>query len=210
VSRCVIYDLDGTLVDSAQVVIAILNEMRTHLGKAPLAQASFLPWLSLGGEDLVAQALEVSKSAAAPYLAQFRQTYWERPTPQNCLYPGAIAILESLGRAGVTLLLCTNKPRRLTEKVLAETQLQEHFSFISAGDDLPTKKPHPQNLAICLDHWGGPNDRAIYVGDSSVDLQLCQALAVPFIQYLPGYDDGIDARGVTGKIMHHRELLQFL
>ncbi len=207
---CVIYDLDGTLIDSAAVVHSILNRRRAQLNQAPLARHALVPWLSLGGEQLIAAALEVGAEQVEAELRHFREYYAASPTPRGSVYPGVREVLQQLERAGVHLAVCTNKPRSLAKKVLVETELWDHFAFVSAGGDLPVKKPHPQTLEVCLDALGAHPARTLYVGDSSVDQALCQALGVPFVHFLGGYDDGIKAHETCYKINYHHEILPLL
>lgn len=207
-TNLVIYDLDGTLIDSAAVVMSILNQMRNEIGKQPIAKNDLVPWLSLGGESLVIKALEIGEVDALTYLDDFRARYLRVPTPISTVYPGVHETLNELLEMEISLAVCTNKPRRLAEKVLDETGLLDKFSFMSAGGDLPTQKPNPNNLAICLEYYGSPPVEAILVGDSTVDQALSLALGVPFAHYLPGYDDGVSNGKINYKIKHHLELIK--
>jgi phosphoglycolate phosphatase len=206
----VIYDLDGTLIDSASVVHKILNHRRAQLNKPPLERHTLLPWLSLGGEELIAAALELNAAQVDDELHNFRAEYAVSPTPFDSVYPGVRETLMQLVQAGVGLAICTNKPRHLARKVLQETQLQDYFAFVSAGGDLPMKKPHPQNLQVCLEFFGAKPSEILYVGDSTVDQQLCQALGVPFVHFLAGYNDGINSNQVCYKITNHLEIMRLV
>ncbi len=205
-----IYDLDGTLIDSASVVMSILNQMKQERGDSPIEKDDLIPWLSLGGESLIINALGVSENEASTYLDDFRARYLLIPTPKNAVFPGVYQVLDCLESAGVSLAICTNKPRKLAEKVLYETGLKNKFSFLSAGGDLPTQKPDPKNLEICLNYYGVSPKEVLFVGDSVIDQALCLALNTPFVHYLPGYDDGVDGDKVSFKIEHHSELIQLI
>lgn len=206
-TRLVIYDLDGTLIDSASVVTSILNQMKCELGGSLIDKDELIPWLSLGGESLIINALGVSNSEAPIYLRDFRARYMQIPTPKGAVYPGVYQALDSLEAAGVSLALCTNKPRQLAEKVLHETGLIDKFTFMSAGGDLPTQKPNPKNLKICLDYYSVLLKDVLFVGDSTIDQAVCLSLGAPFVHYVPGYDDGVDGDKVHYKIEHHSELI---
>lgn len=206
-TKLVIYDLDGTLIDSASVVISILNQMKCELGGSPIDKVELIPWLSLGGESLIINALGVSNGEASTYLEDFRVRYLQIPTPKSAVYPGVYQALDSLEAAGVNLAVCTNKPRRLAEKVLHEAGLIDKFTFMSAGGDLPTQKPNPKNLEICLDYYGALPKDILFVGDSTIDQDVCLSLDAPFVHYTPGYDDGVDGDKVHYKIEHHSELI---
>ena len=204
--KLIVYDLDGTLIDSAKIVAEVLNQMRTESGLQHLAIKRLVPWLSMGGEDLVANALEIPVDDIQPHLLEFRKRYSELSTPDDSLYPGIKEALNDLSSLGYRLAICTNKPRRLAEKVLKETQLHSFFAYLNAGGDLLHKKPHPENLLSCLSYFGLSSQDAMLVGDSTVDQALAMAAKVAFIQYLPGYDDGIELSNPQMKIDHHGEL----
>lgn len=208
--NCVIYDLDGTLVNSASVVQSILNRRRTQLNQAPLEYKELVPWLSLGGEELIAAALGVGEDQVGAELHNFREEYAANPTPINSLYPGVPQVLDYLKRADVHLAVCTNKPRNLAHKVLCETQILDYFTYVGAGGDLPVKKPHPQTLKVCLDFLGANPAQTLYIGDSLIDQQLCQALDIPFVHFLEGYDDGVDTKQTYYKIRNHHEIVPLL
>ncbi len=190
--KIVVFDLDGTLVDSAATVRSILNSMRSELGLQPLPTQNFIPWISLGGDMLVSKALEMPINLVSHCTEKFRDRYFDFATPLDSVYTGVIDVLEYLSSEGITLNLCTNKPRRLAEKVLKETSLERFFSFTSAGGDLPTSKPNPANLTVCLQPTNTSLNEVFFVGDSTVDQMTAENANVKFIFYENGYDDGVD------------------
>jgi phosphoglycolate phosphatase len=206
----VIYDLDGTLVDSAPVVAEILNGMRVEQGAAALPQRHFYDWISLGGKELVGNALGIVPAEADAALALFRRRYAALPTPASTIYPRVVEALERLRQQGVLLGICTNKPRLLTDKVLAETGLAPYFPVVVAGDDLPTKKPDPANLHTVLQRLGADPARTLYVGDSSVDQLTAQHAGVDFACYTPGYNDNIDFNAVLKPFDCHGTLCDWV
>lgn len=207
----VVYDLDGTLIDSAEIVLYILNQMRKESGKQPIDRVNLLPWLSLGGEALVINALGLIQNHdnVGNYLDEFRYRYSKCVTQRTAVYPGVHETLDFLIGAGIKLALCTNKPRNLAEKVLCETELLNKFSFISAGGDLLTQKPSPDNLLICLKNFGILPSNTIFVGDSTVDQMVSNLTKVKFVHYAPGYNDGVHEKNLL-KINHHEELLNII
>lgn len=205
--KAIVFDLDGTLVDSGRMVTAILNSIRSKLGKPELPLNEFLPWLSLGGEQLITHALEVSGSDVKIYLGYFRQQYFELQTPVDSLYAGVADVLSVMNAKDYLLSICTNKPRRLAQKVLIETGIMEYFSFICAGDDLPTRKPHQDNLKACMDCFGLAPYEGIVVGDSSVDQCMANKLGMPFYFHRNGYDDGVKLEDVNYTFESYIELL---
>lgn len=203
----VTYDLDGTLVDSAEIVCTILNQLRSELGKSQLHREHFLPSISLGGEDLIRSTLQVGDDQVHSYLTEFRSRYQNLPTPVNSIYPHVIEALKALKALGCHLALCTNKPRPLVDKVLLETGLNQFFEYINAGGDLDTKKPHQKNLMSCMEHFNVTSERTWLVGDSTVDEALARNTGVPFIFYAPGYNDGINPNEALFTMTDHLEIL---
>ena len=206
----IVYDLDGTLVDSADMVQKILNDIRLELGKPILNKSAFMPWISLGGEDLIRNALGIPEVDVNKYLQEFRLRYFSLPTPQESIYEGVLDCLDYLKQEDYYLAICTNKPRKLAEKVLNETGLSCFFKYLNAGGDLPTKKPHEQNIIQCLDHFGIENSQAVMVGDSSVDQEMAKNASVAFVHYQHGYDDGVRKDLATLVLGKHLDLIEFL
>ena len=187
-----IFDLDGTLVDSASVIAFVLNEMRFESSLPPLESLQFAKWISLGADLLVSNALELEHSAVEKPLADFRHRYAQLPTPVDSVYPGVHGVLRRVSGLGVRLSVCTNKPRRLAEKVLLETGLSEFFPFVCAGGDLASPKPDPANLFACVTYFKTPISRTYLVGDSRTDQVCAKNADMGFIFHSKGYDDGVD------------------
>jgi phosphoglycolate phosphatase len=98
----------------------------------------------------------------------------------------------------------------LTEKVLRETGLMEHFDVICAGNDLPTSKPHPDNMKVCIDGLQSAVSETLIVGDSRVDQRLAELSGVDFAFFSRGYDDGVNLTSKTPVIHHHHEVLNLI
>ena len=208
--KVVVFDLDGTLVDSAKHVATLLNDLRIQLGKPTLPVSSYVPWLSLGGVQLIQNGLEVSENQAPELLSKFRLDYKNKPTPSNSIFPFVNEVLIELAARGVKQCICTNKPRVLAEKVLNELGLIKNFDFINAGGDLPSQKPHPNNLLSCLNATGVAAQDAILIGDSVVDQKLAIACGVSFGWYSAGNDDGVDANQVNLVFEDYSQLVNLL
>lgn len=203
----VVYDLDGTLVDSANTVATLLNGLRAERNLPTKAVSDYKPWLSIGGLAMVAAAMEISENEAAPLLATFRARYLVMPTTSESVFPSVHATLTRLRQAGIRLALCTNKPRHLTEKILVETGLSEFFGVVCAGNDLPKGKPHPDNLYACLNALGSQTTDTLVVGDSRVDQCLAEACGADFAFFSGGYNDGVRLGVNTVTIGFHPEVL---
>jgi phosphoglycolate phosphatase len=205
-NRLIIYDLDGTLIDSAGVVTLLLNNLRKDLGKKPLIKKDLVQWLSLGGRDLMQHALEIKASQSQHFLNIFRERYHDTPTPDSSVYKGVKKSLDLLSQLNYFLAISTNKPRSLAEKVLNETGLIQYFGCINAGGDLPNKKPDASNLLFCQNYFKVKSDQTFLVGDSKVDQELAFNAKVPFIFYESGYNDGVDEEKVFAILKQHQDL----
>lgn len=202
----VIYDLDGTLIDSACTVVTLLNGLRTEHGLSAVSRDKFLPWLSIGGNAMIAAALEIHETEAPPFHAIFRARYHALPTDLATLYPAVDDTLSALKAAGVRLGLCTNKPRILADKVLTETGLGIYFETICAGQDLLTRKPHPKNLRTCLEALDSSPENTLVVGDSRIDQEMAEACGTDFVFFSGGYNDGVRQDACTLTLRHHMEI----
>lgn len=199
-AHTLIFDLDGTLVDSVGVVGSILNAMRAEAGRAPLDQDFYRHWSSRGGVALVGRALEVGPDQALSQVDEFRRRYRERPTPDESVFPGAHSTLEQLSQRGVRLAICSNKPEHLCRKVLHETGLGRYFDAIIGGDTTPRGKPDPAPLLAAMAAIGAQPATTLMIGDSTVDQKTAAAAKVGFVFYSAGYDDGVDRDAAVASI----------
>lgn len=210
-TKLVIYDLDGTIVDSLPLVSKILNDIRISSGKSPITKEAFFPWISMGSVDLVANVLEIPLANAEHELIKFRDVYSKMITPSSSLYPEIYDTLVQLtGQMNLKLSICTNKPRKLAEKVLADLGIARFFPFMNAGGDFPNKKPAIENVYSCLQYFSIEPHEAIYVGDSRVDQELALKAGIPFVHYRAGYDDGVDPSFSLAGINGHLELVSLI
>ena len=160
----IIFDLDGTLVDSAPHIAAILSEVA---GRS-IDPAQTRQYLTKGGEQLISALL--GDDNLDENLAKFRQLYFSLATP-NCLYPGVREGLDRLASSGRTMALCSNKPQILCGKVVAELRL-DHFALILGSIGKP-----------CII----PLTAALYVGDSKVDQETAAVTGIAFAFVTYGY-----------------------
>jgi len=204
----VAFDLDGTLIDSASMVHQIINTLRDERGLEEISRSELIPLLSIGGEEMIEKTLKTASEETPIMLACFRTRYYNLKTDPEILYRGAVQALQELRKEGVELSLCTNKPRSLTRKILNEVGISAYFETICAGDDLPTRKPSPENLKACLQ---GPVSKYNYiymVGDSTIDQRLALDAGARFIFFASGYDDGVIPRE-SEYIFSHYEKFPF-
>ena len=202
-----LFDLDGTLVDSAGGIAAALTQLRTERGAGPIDAGTVRPWISLGAEMLVARALGIYARDPASDLARFRAFLSDLPTDPDCLYPGVEETLDQLARAGFAMAVITNKPEGLSRALLADVDLAGRFVTVVGGDTTPRGKPDPAPIRHGLAELGAQPEQAILIGDSAVDAAAARALPMPFLLFEGGYGaDECDPGDVAGRFASFRDL----
>ena len=187
-----IFDLDGTLVDSAPLILNVLNGMRETLGKNALGVSLYQRLISYGVKELVARSLDIDINNADAYVGEFRRKYYSLPPPIDSLYPGVLETMFSLAKRGFKLGICSNKPEHLCQKIVAETGLGEIIAVVVGGDTLSTSKPSREPIDYVIKKLGGQHESTVLIGDSLIDQHGSKAANIPFIFYRNGYDDGVD------------------
>lgn len=176
-----IFDLDGTLVDSKQDLIDSVNATRGFMNLAPLPGPTVARYVGRGAMALIQSALGDSAPAADVQKAHqfFIQYYGEHMLDKTALYPDVRESLDVLKDSGHTLAVLTNKPVRFSEKMMERLGLGKHFVRIYGGNSFdPKKKPDPVGIHALLSETGLAKDRTIMVGDSSVDIRTARNAAV--------------------------------
>lgn len=186
----VIFDLDGTLVDSAADIQAAVNGMLAGEGQPPMNRTQVVSFVGNGLPRLVERVMQARGMDLARHLALTKAVlaqYTDGPKLTRC-YPGVVAALEALQAAGHVLGICTNKPERAARVVLDDLGLAGFFGSVVGGDRLLVNKPDPEPLQLCLRELGGGD--AVFVGDSEVDAETAVAAGMPFFLYTEGYRKG--------------------
>lgn len=210
----VVFDLDGTLIDSAPDMHRAVNLMLADMGCPPLSLPEIRTMVGDGASALIARALAARQCVTADptkALAQFLEHYEANPTACTPTFPGVPETLERLQAFGLTLAICTNKPTRLTHMILERLGINRFFVRVIAGDTLPFRKPDPRALIEVLNVFGTPPAAALMVGDSEVDAATAHAANVPFILMTYGYHRGpIDGISSIATLDHFAELATLL
>ena len=182
-----IFDLDGTLIDSVPDLLAAVNRLLAAEGQAPMDRAELQSYVGDGAPVLVRRVMTARGLAGdrhAELTARLVADYTARSSDLTRVYPNVMETLATLRQNGHRLGLCTNKPGGATETVLSALGLARFFDAVIAGDSLPQKKPHPAPLQAVVSALGAP---ALYIGDSEVDARTAEAAGLPFLLYTEGY-----------------------
>jgi phosphoglycolate phosphatase len=172
----VIFDLDGTLIDSKLDLARSVNAMRRHLGFPELADELIFTYVGNGAPVLVKRALgsDASDSLAAQGLEFFLQYYRRHLLDHTVLYPGVREALESIREGGIPMAVLTNKPIGPTEAIIEGLGLRSHFFRVYGGNSFEQKKPDPVGVLRLLGESGAQPDRSVLVGDSAVDVRTAR------------------------------------
>jgi phosphoglycolate phosphatase len=188
--NALVFDLDGTLVDSLPDLAATLAVTLGEVGAPALPRETVRGMIGDGTTALVARALAASNLPARllnECLARFLTLYEAAPASLSRPYPGVLATLRALQAAGRRLAVCTNKPQRATLAVLRGLGLDGFFAAVVGGDVLAVKKPDPAHLLAALDGIGATPGDAIMIGDNEHDVAMAKAAGVPVILVRYGY-----------------------
>jgi phosphoglycolate phosphatase len=191
-----IFDLDGTLVDSLPDLHAALLRMLGELGGAPLDLEQVRGMVGDGVKVLVARVLAATgfpEEALPGALARFMAIYESEPVARTRPYPGVAETLAELVGRGYRLGVCTNKPQRPTEAILAGLRLDRFFEAVIGGDRLPVRKPHPGHLLGVLDGLAAEPGAAVMIGDHANDIAVARNAGTAAILVRYGYGRDIPA-----------------
>ena len=202
--QALIFDLDGTLVDSAPDVCASVNRVLEADGRRPLTLVETKDMIGWGGWVLVEKALAAtgdpgSEDEIDDTLRAFLKSYADHPAELTTVFPGAVEALETFKAAGVKLGICTNKPTATTTPVLKALGLDGYFDVVSCGDAVPHKKPDGRHVLLVVEQLGATLDTAAMVGDSENDIAAAidagiRSVCVTFgYAHVPLEDIGADA-----------------
>ena len=210
----IVYDLDGTLADTAEDLVATLNHLLGREGLAPLPVESAGSLLGAGARALIKRGFAAAGRSLDPQelealFADYLAYYSAHIADHTRLYPGVDKALEAFARAGWRQAVCTNKIESLARLLITELGIADRFAFICGQDTFGVGKPDPKPLNGTIAASGGSRDRAIMVGDSDTDIKTARAAGVPVVAVDFGYADvPVRELGPDRVISHFDELME--
>ncbi len=171
-----VFDLDGTLIDSTLDLALAVNAARAQEGLPPLPIPQISSYVGNGAETLIRRSLgpEPSAEAVRQGLGFFLRYYREHMLDNTSLYPGVREALEAWRAAGAGMAVLTNKPERFSAELIAGLGLRAFFARIYGGNSFTTKKPNPYGLRVIMRELGFGPERTLMIGDSSVDVHTAR------------------------------------
>ncbi len=211
----VLFDLDGTLLDTAPDLAAALNTMRARRGMPPVSPESCRPQASHGARGLLRIGFDVTPEQVefAPMRDEFLRDYADTLTRDSPLFPGMADVLMHLEAHQLPWGVVTNKPARYTEPLLAHHGLARRAACIVSGDTCAHAKPHPAPLLHACRIAGIDAAHCVYVGDAQRDIQAAAAAGMPALLARYGYlgdDDNPETWGAQGYLDAPGDLLDWL
>jgi phosphoglycolate phosphatase len=188
----IVFDLDGTLIDSARDLAISMNATREHLHLPPLDPTLIYSFVGNGAATLVRRALgpDASDEMNQQALAFFLRFYREHALENTRLYEGIGEVVEQLAVEGHSLAVLTNKPAKISRDIVAALGLAHQFNCIYGGDSFPTKKPDPHGLLTILKETRTEESQAWMIGDSGVDIQTARNAGVRSCGVTWGFQPG--------------------
>ena len=208
----VVYDLDGTLADTAADLMGALNAVLIREGLDPLPVANAKTLLGAGGRALIERGFAAAGRKLAPMTLEtlfgdFLAHYNAHIAEHTRLYPGVAAALAAIERAGWRQAICTNKIEASARLLMAKLGVADRFAFICGQDTFGVGKPDPKPLVQTIAAAGGVSARAIMVGDSATDIRTARAAGLPVIAVDFGYTDVPVAELGPDRVISHFDAL---
>lgn len=190
----VVFDLDGTIADTAPDLIATLNVIMDREGLPHVPVAAAREMIGAGARALIERGFEAAGREMTPAHSEdlfrlFLAHYSEHLCVGSTLYPGLVEALDMLEDRGFTFAVCTNKVEGLSRRLLDQLGVADRFAAICGRDTFPYFKPDARHLTMTIDQAGGNRARAIMVGDSRTDIATAKAASVPVVAVTFGYTD---------------------
>lgn len=217
--QLVLFDLDGTLLDSAPDMLATVNRMRAARGQGPMPLADLRPHVSRGSRAMSAAAFpELGGDVSPDMIREFLDIYEAELGRSSVLFDGVAELLEAIENDGARWGIITNKPEYLAKQIMPQLGWESRCAILLGGDSLSQRKPHPLPLLHAAEALGESIDDCVYVGDDQRDIDAAGAAGMRSVVALWGYrgDDeqprawGGDAMAASVHEMHEAVFWQAL
>jgi N-acetyl-D-muramate 6-phosphate phosphatase len=212
--RAILFDLDGTLLDTAPDMVGALNALRVEEGRTPLPYDTVRAVVSHGSARLVKLGFaEASPERSLGLQQRFLEIYRAALSVGTRLFPGMEEVLDALAARRLKAGIVTNKPGWLTEPLLEELRIRERFACVVSGDTVAERKPHPMPLLHAAELARVGPDECVYVGDAERDVQAAHAAGMPALVANYGYlreDEDSTSWGGDAYLEQARDLLGWL
>ncbi len=212
--RTLLFDLDGTLLDTAPDMAWALNRLREEQGRTPLPFGDIRSQVSHGSKALMQLAFpDLDETSREPLRQRFLDLYRENLFLDTRLFAGLAPVLARVEQLGCRWGVVTNKPAWLTEPLMDSLGLMSRAACVISGDSTPRRKPDPLPLQVACEQAGCHPAQALYIGDAPRDIEAGRAAGMPTAVALWGYlapEDDPAAWGADHLLEDPRELLRFL
>jgi phosphoglycolate phosphatase len=212
----IVFDLDGTLVDTAPDLAAATNHALSLVGLEPITVAGLHPFIGHGSRVMIDAGLrmrgvEMSDDEVTRLHEAFFAYYADHVADFSQPFEGVVEVLDRLRQAGARLAVCTNKLEKFSKQLLATLKLDWRFGTVAGRDTFKMCKPAPGHLTLTIEGVGGRVERAVMIGDSEVDIATAKAAGVPVIGVTFGYTPRpVHELGPDAIIDHYRDFMPAL
>lgn len=212
----ILFDLDGTLVDTAADLAWALNQALSSIDRGPLSEADVCAMIGGGIANLVSQGLEATGGAVGAdeftlLTTNCKTLYSDHVADRSRPYPGVSDALPALAKAGFGMGVCTNKPESASRRLLSALALDIWLPVVVGGDTLPVRKPDPAVARAVIERLGGTEQTVVLVGDSGTDVALARATGIPVVLVDYGYAEApVKDLGADAVISNFAELSALL
>lgn len=214
--QTVVFDLDGTLIDTAPDLILATNHVLAGAGFEPASNEFLRPLISYGTRVMIAESVKhqgdvIAEDRLDALFNKLIDFYGANIANESKPFPGLIGVLDALRARGTAIAICTNKREDMAHLLMAELGLSSYFKAITGRDTFPVCKPDPEHLFGAIRLAGGSARHSVLVGDSTTDHATAKAAAVPFIGVTFGYTDiPIAELDCEATISHYADFLSAL
>ena len=190
----IVFDLDGTLVNTAPDLLEALNHVLTNADLTPVTLDTIATMIGHGAramivKGLLAHGITPSDSDLDVFLEQFLDYYAANIADHSHAFDGVVEAMTTLSAGGATLAVCTNKKQALSDQLLAELDLTRYFAAIVGADSVPNRKPDGDHILRTIEAAGGSPERALMIGDSRTDERAARNAGLPFMFVPFGYEE---------------------